>query len=94
MWLEIITIRVQALDQAQLVETLLDNQRRILEESNFRPRLFTRQPQSLDIAVHLRHPKDSPGGMSTLGLRLAQALRDFGTVDHGLWNTLDPNTFV
>jgi len=41
-----------------------------------------------DLAVHVRHDGEPLTGPSDLGLKLAAALRDYGLVEHKLWEEL------
>ena len=51
--------------------------------------LYRRQGLETDLAVHVRYPLDpEKPGPSALALQLATALRDYGLVEHTLWEEL------
>jgi hypothetical protein len=51
--------------------------------------LYRRHGLETDVAIHLRHlqPRKS-NGPRTLALRLAHALREFGLVEHTVWEEM------
>jgi len=50
--------------------------------------LYRCQGLETDLAVHVRHDGEPLAGPSDLGLKLAAALRDYGLVEHRLWEEL------
>jgi len=50
--------------------------------------LYRCQGLETDLAVHLRYDGEPLTGPSDLGLKLAAALRDYGLVEHKLWEEL------
>lgn len=51
--------------------------------------LYRRKGLETDVAIHIHHLKE-PGaeGQSSLGVRLASALKAYGLVEHTLWTQL------
>lgn len=67
--------------------------RELLQElSDLQARLVRSATAPHDLALHLRTEARSPGPVtaSTLGLRVAASLRDFGPVHHGVWIEIEP----
>ena len=50
--------------------------------------LYRCQGLETDLAVHVRHDGELLTEPSDLGLKLAAALRDYGLVEHKLWEEL------
>jgi hypothetical protein len=51
--------------------------------------LYRRDGLETDVAIHIHHRSSSPGeGPSSLGLRLASALKALGLVEHTMWEEL------
>ncbi len=51
--------------------------------------IFRRDGLETDLAVHIHRSEASgEGGPSELGVRLASALKDYGLVEHTLWEVL------
>ena len=50
--------------------------------------LYRCQGLETDLVVHVRHDGEPPTGPSDLGLKLAAALRDYGLVEHKVWEEL------
>ena len=50
--------------------------------------LYRCQGLRTDLAVHIRHDGEPLTAPSDLGLKLAAALRDYGLVEHKLWEEL------
>jgi len=84
-WLEVIKLRSAGKDSRLLEELLLSiekfNQSGLVETKTFHHAAL-----ESDWSVHLRWESVRPEqNGSTLGLRLAKALEEFGLVDHSLW---------
>lgn len=84
-WLEIIKLRSSGGSSGLLEEFLLSlsgsNQRGVVEMKTFRHAAL-----ETDLSVHLHWNSEMPApDGSVLGLRLAQALKEFGLVDHSVW---------
>lgn len=50
--------------------------------------LYRRRGLETDLAVHVRPDGEPQKGPSNLGFRLAAALRNYGLVEHTLWEEL------
>jgi hypothetical protein len=84
-WLEIIKLRSAGKDNRLLEELLLSvkkfNQSGLVERRTFRHAAL-----ESDWSVHLHWESEQPEqNGSSLGLRLAKALEEFGLVDHSTW---------
>jgi hypothetical protein len=84
-WLEVIKLRSAGKDSRLLEELFLSiekfNQRGLAETKTFHHAAL-----ESDWSVHLHWESERPEqNGSTLGLRLAKALEEFGLVDHSLW---------
>jgi hypothetical protein len=84
-WLEVIKLRSAAKGSGVLKEFLLPTaevaQRGLVEMKNYRHAAL-----ETDLSVHLHRESEGPEQTgSALGLRLAQALKEFGLVDHSVW---------
>jgi hypothetical protein len=52
--------------------------------------LYRRKGLETDIAIHINHLEGlEPDGQSSLGVRLASALKAYGLVEHTLWEELE-----
>ena len=84
-WLEVIKLRSAAgslgLPEELLLSISGSNQRGLVEMETYRHAAL-----ETDLSVHLHWDSEipEPSG-SALGLRLAQALKEFGLVDHSIW---------
>lgn len=83
MWLEAITVRTPDLNElenemAGLIAQLANY------SFKFAVSVFRRLPGNSDLSIHLYH-RQAPAKPSPEGLFVADALRDFGTVDHAIW---------
>ena len=84
-WLEVIKLRSAGKDSGSLEELFSSidklSQSGLVEMKNFRHAAL-----ETDFSVHLRWESEqaSENG-SGLGLRLAQALEEFGLIDHSVW---------
>lgn len=84
-WLEIIKLRSAGTDPCLLEELLLlidkFNQSGLVEMKTFRHAFL-----ESDWTIHLHWESERPEeNGSSLGLRLAQAFKEFGLVDHSVW---------
>ena len=85
-WLEIINLR-----SAGIVEDLLEEFSRSLAKSGRSKELveiktYRHAALENDVSVHLHWESERPEqGGSVLGLRLAQAFREFGLTDRSIW---------
>ncbi len=84
-WLEVIKIRSAGGNLGLLEELLLpisgSNPRGQVEMKTYRHTVL-----ETDLSVHLHWDSEMPEpNGSALGLRLAQALKEFGLVDHSVW---------
>jgi len=84
-WLEVIKLR-SAGGKLELLDELLrplsgSNQRGLVEMKTFRHSVL-----ETDGSIHLHWNSEMPEiNGSALGLRLAQALKELGLVDHSVW---------
>jgi hypothetical protein len=83
--LEVIKLRSSGKDSRLLEELLLSidrfNQRGLVEMKTFHHAAV-----ESDWSIHLHWQSERPEqNGSSLGLRLAQALKEFGLVDHSIW---------
>jgi hypothetical protein len=84
-WLEVIKLRSAGKDSELLKELLLsiDNssQSGLVEIKTYRHAAL-----ETDLSVHLHWKSEQPEqNGSALGLRLAQAFKEFGLIDHSIW---------
>jgi hypothetical protein len=84
-WLEIIKLRSAGRDSGLLEELLLSvgksSQSGLVEMKTYHPVAL-----ESDWSVHLYWESGRPEqNGSPLGLRLAQALKEFGLIDHSIW---------
>ena len=84
-WLEIIKVRSVRINSEELDEFLRSmdkiSQKRLIEIKIYRHAAI-----ETDLSLHLLWIAKQPEkNGSALGLRLAQALKDFGLIDHSLW---------
>jgi hypothetical protein len=84
-WLEVIKLRSAGKDSRLLEELLLSidefNQNGLIEIKTFRHATV-----ESDWSIHLHwESKRLEQNGSSLGLRLAQAFKEFGLVDHSVW---------
>ena len=84
-WLEVIKLRSAGKDSRLLEELLLSidkfNQSGLVEMKTYHHAAL-----ETDLSVHLHWESERPEqNGSALGLRLAQALKEFGLVDHSIW---------
>jgi hypothetical protein len=84
-WLEVIKLRSAGKNSRLLEEFLLSinkfNQSGLVEMKTFH---HTAVESDWSIHLHWQSERPEQNG-SSLGLRLAQALKEFGLVDHSIW---------
>ena len=83
--LEIIHLR----SSSERAETLSDQIRKSLRAAETDPEVVTvyqRKGLETDVAIHIHHIEGfEVNGQSSLGVRLASALKAYGLVEHTLW---------
>ena len=86
-WLETITIRCAGSREKREVMDLLQNIRVPEGEAGLvAVEVYQSAPVESDVSVHIHGCSEGFGhGKSSLGLRLTQALSDFGLISHSLW---------
>lgn len=86
MWLEAITVRTATLKELeQQIPSLL---RQLSADSpDIEVNAYTRYPTNSDLSLHLIH-SDSTLNPTYHGIRLADALRAYGSVDHSIWQSI------
>lgn len=86
-WLEIIELRSAGVDKATvevLMETLLHECAERMERKGIRS--YRRVTVDSDFSIHLFHETEQIEMYgSELGLHLVSALRDFGMINHSVW---------
>jgi hypothetical protein len=83
-WVEIIKLRSAGNDPRGLDDLLLPMSE--LTQSGLEIRIYRHAALESDLSIHLYWDTEAPGRSgSGLGLQLAQALEEFGLVDHGIW---------
>ncbi|MEM9457385.1 MAG: hypothetical protein AAGF11_24610 [Myxococcota bacterium] len=86
MWLETITVRMpKSAELERDLPTLV--QQLTLDAPTVHWAIYARHPSSSDLSLHFQH-LDSPVEPSPHGLRLAEAFRAYGAVDHVLWTSI------
>ena len=84
-WLEVIKLRSTA-NVSDLVDEYLLPMVEALNESAVELKIYRQAGLDTDVSVHLHWSSDLPELKgSALGLHLAQALKEFGLVDHSVW---------
>ena len=88
MWLETITVRTANLDTlAHQLPALLQQFSSHAPDINVSA--YIRYPTNSDLSFHLIH-RQIPVKPSSEGVRLADALRSYGSVDHSTWKAVSP----
>ncbi len=90
-WIEIIEIRANEHLKAQLEVELKNLIAELEHETDFKISLFSQVYFKSDymlIIVHYKSLSDHRG--SVIGQRLKEALKDFGMINHSLWNEFNP----
>ena len=86
MWLEAITVRTATLDDLeQQIPTLL--RQLSVDSPDVEVNAYTRYPTNRDLSLHLIH-SDETSNPTSEGVRLADALRTYGSVDHSIWQSI------
>jgi hypothetical protein len=84
-WLEVIKLRSVGKGSGFLEELLLPMDK-FIQNGLVETKTYHHAALETDLSVHLlwdsEHPKQNG---SALGLRLAQALKEFGLTDHSVW---------
>ena len=84
-WLEIIKLRSAGKDSGLLEEFLLSIDK-LGQSGLVEIKTYHHAALETDLSVHLHWESERPEqNGSTLGLRLAQALKEFGLTDHSIW---------
>jgi hypothetical protein len=84
-WLEVIKLRSAGKD-SRLLEELLLSIEKFNQSGLVETKIFHHAALESDWTVHLHWESVRPEqNGSTLGLRLAKALEEFGLVDHSVW---------
>ncbi|MCP4599899.1 MAG: hypothetical protein GY847_05045 [Proteobacteria bacterium] len=86
--LEIIQLRSAAYPIKSLGWEIKESIRAAAEKTDIIT-IYRRDRLDSDLAIHIhRHEESEKGGPSKLGVRLASALKDYGLVEHTLWEEL------
>ena len=86
MWLEAITVRTATLeDLEQQIPSLL--QQLSVDSPDVEVNAYTRYPTNRDLSFHLLR-SDETSNPTSEGVRLADALRAYGSVDHSIWQSI------
>jgi hypothetical protein len=84
-YMEIIKLR-SARKASEALEGLLSGLTRTDQAGLIETRLYRHATWETDLALHLHWESEKPQkDGSTLGIRLSQALKEFGPVDHSVW---------
>ena len=84
-WLEVIKLR-SAGKGSGLLEELLLSINKFSQTGPVEMKIYRHAALELDLSVHLHWESERPErNGSDPGLRLAQALKEFGLVDHSIW---------
>ncbi len=94
MWLEVIHLRVTDQDYERLIPTFTQLLDEIRENESCRiVKLFRRALLETDVCLHLYHDsRDAEDGGSPVGLRLVDALKPLGMVNHTVWKEIGQST--
>ena len=86
-WLEIIELRSVGSSRMLLESQLQSLINEVNQESSQQKiKLYSHKAVETDFSIHLLHDsKEIDIRESSLGLRLASALKKFGLVNHGVW---------
>ena len=84
-WLEVIKLRSAGKDSGLLEEFLMSKDK--FDESRLvEMKTYHHAALGSDLSIHLHWESEQPEqNGSSLGLHLAQALKEFGLVDHSIW---------
>jgi hypothetical protein len=84
-WLEIIKLRSAGKDSG-LLEELLPSIDKLSQSGLIEMKTYHHAALETDLSVHLHWESGRPEkNGSALGLRLGQALKEFGLIDHSVW---------
>ena len=84
-WLEVIKLRL-AWGGESLLEELLRPKAEVGQRGLVEMKTYRHAALETDFSLHLHWDSENPKqNGSTLGLRLAQALKEFGLIDHSIW---------
>jgi hypothetical protein len=84
-WLEVIKLRSSG-ESPRLLEELGPSTTQIKESGLVKMITYRHAALETDLSIHLHWESERPERTgSALGLRLAQALKEFGLVDHSAW---------
>jgi hypothetical protein len=85
-WLEVIKLRSAGNGEKIMEEFLRPTAKFGQNRGLMEMRTYRHAALETDLSVHLHWESVRPEqGGSALGLRLAQALREFGLIDHSIW---------
>jgi hypothetical protein len=90
-WHEVIHLRVIDQEYERLIPIFTQLLEEIREKENcLKVKLFKRAQIETDVCFHLLHESDNAEDTgSAVGLRLADALKQFGMVNHTVWTQID-----
>ena len=84
-WLEVVNLRSAGKDSGLLKEFLLP-MAKVGQSGLVEMKTYRYAAMETDWSVHLHWESDRPDqNGSLLGLRLVQALKEFGLIDHSIW---------
>ena len=84
-WLEVIKLRLAGGGES-LLEELLRPMAEVGQSGLVEIKTYRHAALETDLSLHLHWESENPEqNGSTLGLRLAQALKEFGLIDHSIW---------
>ena len=85
-WLEIIKVRSAGVEESSLEEFLRSLVKSGGSRESVQIKTYRHAALGNDVSVHLHWESQGPAqNGSALGLHLAQALREFGLIDHSIW---------
>jgi hypothetical protein len=84
-WIEVIKLR-SAGNRERLLEVLRPMTKSARNGGLVEMKIYRHAALETDLSVHLYWESERPDeNGSNLGLRIAQALKDFGLIDHSVW---------
>jgi len=85
-WLEVIKLRAAGNGEGLLEELFREMNKAGQKRGLVEIRTYRHAALETDLSVHLHWESDRPDqNGSLLGLRLVQALKEFGLIDHSIW---------
>jgi hypothetical protein len=85
-WLEVIKLRVAGNGEGLLKALFREMNKAGQDRGLIEIKTYRHAALEADLSVHLHWESDRPDqNGSTLGLSLAQALKEFGLIDHSVW---------